>query len=242
MFETVIVGMANGAGDDDALALAERLAPDGADVAREHVDSGAVGKSLRDAAARRGAGLIVIGSSRRGLIGRTLGGDDVAGTLRCAICAVAVAPHGYAGRDREIATIGVGYDGSSQAKLALEAARSLAARDGARLHALGVATPPQGLATPIGVSAVASLEAKRDDIERCIGELGPEIEGRAVDGIAHQELAQLSEKVDLLVIGTSRRHGRIARALLGSTPDALSREAACPLLVVPEGPGDDADG
>jgi len=38
------------------------------------------------------------------------------------------------------------------------------------------------------------------------------------------------------VIGTSHRHGRVSRALLGSTSEALSREAACPLLVVPAPP------
>ena len=40
----------------------------------------------------------------------------------------------------------------------------------------------------------------------------------------------------MLVIGGSRRHGAIGRALLGSTSEALSREAACPLLVVPAPP------
>jgi nucleotide-binding universal stress UspA family protein len=233
MFETVLVGLANGAGDADAGALAARLAGDGADVAQVHIEHGSVGKGLRSEAEERGADLIVLGSSGRGLIGRTFAGDDVTATLRCAPCAVAVAPRGYAGSQHQFGHIGIGYDGSAQAKLALDAARSLAARTDAKLHALGVATPPQGLTTPIGVSAVAELEAKRDQIEHCIAELGPEIAGRAVDGIAHQGLSELSEKVDLLVIGTSRRHGKFSRALLGSTSEALSREAACPLLVVP---------
>ena len=96
-----------------------------------------------------------------------------------------------------------------------------------------MATPPQGITTPIGVSAVASLEAKRSQIEQCIAELGEDIAGHVVDGVAHQELAEFSAKVDLLVIGTSRRHGAVSRVLLGSTSEALSREAACPLLVVP---------
>ena len=85
-------------------------------------------------------------------------------------------------------------------------------------------------------SDLTSLEAKRDQIERCVAELGPDVEGHAVDGIAHQELSELSERVDVLVIGSSRRHGAISRALLGSTPEALSREAACPLLVIPAPP------
>lgn len=234
MFATVLVGLANGAGDADATELASRLAQDGAAITPVHIDHGSVAHGLRDEAAARGADLIVLGSSSRGLVGRTFAGDDVTSTLRCAPCAVAVAPRGYADAGNEVTRIGVGYDGSTQAKLALEAARSLAARGDATLHALGVATPPQGLTTPIGVSAVSQLEAKREQIEQCIAELGAEVSERGVvDGIAHQELSELSERVDLLVIGTSRRHGRVTRALLGSTSEALSREAACPLLVIP---------
>src|SRR5690349_19155075 len=233
MFTTVLIGEARGAGDADAAALASQLAGQGADLARVHIEHGSVANGLRDEAIARGTNLIVLGSSGRGLIGRTFAGDDVTSTLRCAPCAVAVAPRGYADADRRIANIGIGYDGSPEAKAALDAARTLAARTDAALLALGVATPPQGLTTPIGVSAVSQLEAKREQIERCIAELGPGIAGQVVDGIAHQELSELSERVDLLVIGSSRHHGRVSRALLGSTPEALSREAACPLLVVP---------
>jgi nucleotide-binding universal stress UspA family protein len=86
--------------------------------------------------------------------------------------------------------------------------------------------------TPLGVSAVAAIEARRDQIEKCIGGLEHGVEGRVVDGIAHQRLAELSAEVDLLVVGSSQR-GRVGRVLLGSTSETLSREAACPLLVTP---------
>jgi nucleotide-binding universal stress UspA family protein len=236
VFETVIVGVADADNSADPVALATRLAQDGARVEHVHIDDGSVSKGLRDAAEARGADLIVLGSSQRGLLGRTFAGDDVTHTLRCAGCAVAVAPRGYADGPRALAHVGVGYDGSAQAKVALDVARSLASDSNARLHALGVATPPQGLTTPLGVSAVASLESRREQIERCIGGLAPEIDGAVVDGIAHQELAELSSRMDLLVIGSTRRIGRWSRALLGSTSEALSREAACPLLVVPAPP------
>jgi nucleotide-binding universal stress UspA family protein len=231
MFTTVIVGADNGAGDADAEALATLLAAPGADVTRTHIEHGSVGHGLHDAAVARGADLIVLGSSHCGLLGRIFAGDDVAGTLRSAPCAVAVAPRGYAAKAPALARVGVGYDGSPQAKAALDVAKTLATQRGAKMRALGVATPPQGLINPIGVSAVAALEAKRDQIERCIGELGPEIDGETLDGIAHQRLAELSEEVDLLVVGSSR-HGGFGRVLLGNTSETLSREAACPLLVV----------
>jgi nucleotide-binding universal stress UspA family protein len=231
MFTTVIVGADNGAGDADATALATLLAEPGAEVAATHIEHGSVGHGLHDAAVAHGADLIVLGSSHCGVLGRIFAGDDVAATLRSAPCAVAVAPRGFAARRPTLARIGVGYDGSAQAQAAMEVAKALAAREGARVRALGVATPPQGLTTPIGVSAIAGLEAKREQIEQCIAQLGPGIDGEVLDGIAHQRLAELSAEVDLLVVGPSR-HGGIGRVLLGNTSETLSREAACPLLVV----------
>jgi nucleotide-binding universal stress UspA family protein len=231
LFNSVIVGV-KGAAAEDAAALARALAAaaGGARVSEVRVPDGeSVGRGLHDAAVEQGADLIVIGSSTRGLLGRILAGDDVIATLRCAPCAVAIAPRGFAGSEAGLRTIGVGYDGSPQAEAALAAARALA-DEGTEVRALGVATPPQGLVTPLGVSAVAAIEAKREQIERCIGELDGGVQGRVVDGIAHQRLAELSREVDLLVVGSSQR-GKVGRVLLGSTSESLSRQAESPLLV-----------
>src|SRR5215207_10948427 len=103
---------------------------------------------------------------------------------------------------------------------------------GARVHALAVAAPPHAIVSPIGISAVAALEAERNRTEQSIARLAPGIVGRAVDGIPHQRLAEFSADVDLLVIGSSGRSA-IGRVLLGSTSEVLSHEARCPLLVVP---------
>ena len=234
MFRTIIVGTKGEPADADALALARLLADD-ADVTQVHVPHGEpVGRRLHEAATERAGDLIVVGSSSRGVLGRIFAGDDVVATLRGAPCTVAVAPHGFAGAAHELTRVGVGYDGSPEAEAALATARELAG-ERASVCALGVATPPQGLVTPLGVSAVAAIEAKRDRTERCIAQLDAGIEGHAVDGIAHQKLAELSAEVDLLVVGSSAR-GRVGRVLLGSTSETLSREAACPLLVV-AGPG-----
>jgi nucleotide-binding universal stress UspA family protein len=232
MFKTVIVGADGGAGEADVAALANLLGGADAAVVPTHIEHGSVGEGLHGAAVQRGADLIVVGSSHCGVLGRIFAGDDVISTLRSAPVAVAVAPRGFAASERKLARIGVGYDGGAQAHVALTVAKALAAREGAQVHALGVATPPQGLTTPIGVSAVSQLEAKREQVERCIAELAPDISGDVVDGIAHQRLAELSSEVDLLVVGSSRHGGRIGRVLLGNTSETLSREAACPLLVV----------
>jgi hypothetical protein len=67
-----------------------------------------------------------------------------------------------------------------------------------------------------------------------IAELGGDTDGDTVPGLAHEELAQLSHHVDLLVVG-SRSYGPLRRLLLGSTSAKLVHEAACPVLVLPRG-------
>jgi nucleotide-binding universal stress UspA family protein len=232
MFERAIASVNGGAGDADAVALGELLvAPEGTVVA-VNCSGRPVASALHDAALEHDADLIVVGCSERGVLGRILARHDVTATLRSAPCAVAVAPDGFAAQRRAIARVGVGYDGGPHAQVAMDAAMAIAARVGARVHALGVAAPPNGIVSPIGISAVAALEAERERTERAIARLAPGIVARAVDGIPHQRLAEFSAKVDLLVVGSSRR-GAIGRVLLGSTAEALSHEASCPLLVVP---------
>jgi nucleotide-binding universal stress UspA family protein len=51
-------------------------------------------------------------------------------------------------------------------------------------------------------------------------------------GPVREELAILSEQVDVLVCG-SRHHAGLKRVALGSTSDYLARHSACPLLVTP---------
>lgn len=82
----------------------------------------------------------------------------------------------------------------------------------------------------------------RDEVERARGgALGPgqraaaKLEVGVVLGRPADALLALSERVDLLVIG-SRRWGPTARLLLGSTGEALMHDAACPVLAVPRPP------
>jgi nucleotide-binding universal stress UspA family protein len=233
MFTTVIAGVHDSSADADALALAQLLVQSGGAVVPTRIEPGRpVGPGLHEAAVASAADLIVVGSSARGVLGRILAGDDVIATLRGAPCAVAIAPHGFASAAHPIARIGVGYDGRRQAHAALDAAKALAARTGASVRALGVSSPPQGLVAPVGIAAVEALEAGRDRAERAFAQLGPDVSGHVVDGIAHLRLADLSSEVDLLVVGSSRR-GAFGRVLMGSTSERLSRQAACPLLVVP---------
>ena len=69
-----------------------------------------------------------------------------------------------------------------------------------------------------------------------------DVEGRAVYGLAGEELAAFGDQVDILVVG-SRGYGPVKRLVLGSTSDYLERHARCSLLVLPRvatGPDEDS--
>lgn len=82
-------------------------------------------RGLHELAAQEESDLIVVGSSRHGLFGQVLLGDDARATLSRAACAVAIAPHQYA--PVPLLGIGAGSGGSPEGERALATARELAA-------------------------------------------------------------------------------------------------------------------
>jgi nucleotide-binding universal stress UspA family protein len=59
-----------------------------------------------------------------------------------------------------------------------------------------------------------------------------DVDGRAVYGLAGEELAAFGDELDILVVG-SRSYGPLRRLVVGSTSDFLERHARCSLLVLP---------
>ena len=76
-------------------------------------------------AERIGAALVVVGSTRRGPVGRVVPGSTGERLLHGSPCPVAIVPRGYA-RGRSDRTVGVGYDGSDESEAALAAACQVA--------------------------------------------------------------------------------------------------------------------
>jgi nucleotide-binding universal stress UspA family protein len=193
--------------------------------------SASVGRGLHELCEEIGADLLVVGSSRRGLIGRVLIGDDTRAALNGAPCAIAIAPCGYAGEPAAMREIGVGYDGSPESAHALEVARALAAELGARLsgfHAISIPTAAFGPGQrPLSDAIETLVDAARDEIAGLGG-----VEPHAAYGNAAQELTVYSASLDLLIVG-SRGYGPIGRLIHGSTSRELARSARCPLLVLP---------
>ncbi len=197
------------------------------------------GRGLHEQAEEQNADLIVVGSCSHGAFGRAMLGDDTRAALNGAPCAVAVAPLGYAEHPTPIAKVGVAYNSSPESKAALAMAHTLAAPTRAEVHALEVVSIPTVAYTGIIPPAIGdSVDVMLQEATSRMSKLS-DVEGRAVYGLAGEELAAFGDQVDLLVVG-SRSYGPVKRLVLGSTSDYLERHARCSLLVLPRvvtGPG-----
>src|SRR3954447_65907 len=192
--------------------------------------SSSVGRGLHELCEVLGADLLVVGSSRRGLLGRVLIGDDTSAALNGALCAIAIAPSNYSQQPAMMREIGVGYDGSPQSEHALSVARTLAAAWAAKLSALeAVSLPSYAFVGPGAADNAPPLCLVEDALERIAGLGG--VEPHAAYGQPAEELALYSASLDLLVVG-ARGYGPVGRLIHGSTSQQLARTARCPLLVL----------
>jgi nucleotide-binding universal stress UspA family protein len=279
MFKNVLVGVDQGQGGRDAIALAEVLLAPGGDLTLAHVfiepflgsrvwsnpeavprheharelleraatEAGvtahirwhaatSVGRGLHEMAEAIEADLLVVGSSRHGLLGRVRLADDTGAALNGAPCAIAVAPGGYSSeRHSLMREIGVGYDGSPASEQALALARTLADESEAKLSAFhAVATPSYVFH---GRTAVGTLiKDLVDEARRRIAEHDG-VEAHAAYGDPAEELTLYSASLDLLVLG-SRNYGPLGRLVHGNATHRLARTARCPLLVLTRIPAD----
>ncbi len=191
--------------------------------------SSSVGRGLHELCELIGADLVAVGSSRRGLLGRVLIGDDTSAALNGAPCSIAIAPNNYSQHPGAIRQIGVGYDGSPESEHALSVARMLAAAAGAKLSALEAVSLPSDAF--LGPGAVDNTPQRvLEDARERIAALG-DVEPQAAYGQPAEELALYSASLDLLIVG-SRGYGPIGRLIHGSTSQQLAHSARCPLLVL----------
>lgn len=195
-------------------------------------------KGLEELANDEGAGMVIVGSSERSRLERVLAGSVAETLLSGAPVPVAIAPRGYGDRPTvSLDVIGCGFNGSAEARAALDLAHDFAVRRGARLRLLGIHPP---LAFP-GVSSGALeyrsvddalRESLRQQLDEAASALDRSAETRLLDGNPAAALTEQSEQLDLLVVG-SRGFGPVRSVVLGSVSRALAREAACPVVVVP---------
>ena len=197
--------------------------------------------ALQELAEQEDAGIIVVGSSHTGRLGRVLPGSTAERLLHGAPCPVAVVPLGY----RTHATpahpvVGCAYRPTDDGAVSLGAAEELSLALSAPLRVMQVLEPLARIydsgELPLNFPETnASIYA---DTERTLMERVARVssklesEGTLHSGKPADVLIGLTETVDILVMG-SRGYGPLKAVLLGGVSGQVIRSAACPVIVVP---------
>ncbi len=232
----------------DVLAEAERdLAAEEIPVECRRLTGTSAARALHEAAEADGAGLLVVGSTRQGAVGRVFRGSTAERLMHGAPCPIAIVPPGWeAGAG--LNTIGVAYVDTEEGREALHGAHALAQRTGATLRVL--------TAVKAGLAMYGETDANKPtqqgkDVEDVEGELRVSTEEalrRAADALGGDVrvetdafvedpadvLIRVTEHLDLLVCG-SRGYGPLRAVLLGGVTRRVTAEAMCPVIVLPRG-------
>jgi nucleotide-binding universal stress UspA family protein len=177
-----------------------------------------VGVEVSDAAARIGAQMVVLGTTRRSSAQATLLGTAAEHVLRDATCPVAVVPRDYATPAPGIQVVGAAYAPSPEGRFALRWAAGLARAGGVALRALHVVEPG-----------------------RAAGEAAVDARVEFVHGDPVDALLAAGRELDLLVLG-SRGGDSSGAELLGGVARKVAERATCPVLILPRAAQVTADG
>jgi len=200
-------------------------------------------RALHELAEKDRADIVVLGSTALGAVGRVTVGSIATRLLHGLSCAVAVAPHGFAAqRPSPIERIGVCWDGSAEAELALHAAIEIARTASGKLLVLTAIdrpaehypsypapeVPEYMLGDDLGEEL---FDAAMEHIPESIRSAGRTLHGKPAMALSRQARA---DELDVVVSG-SRGYGPLGRVLLGGVSSKLMRMAPCPVIVVPRG-------
>lgn len=130
----------------------------------------------------------------------------------------------------------VAYDGSEQARKALERARALMEKFGSKVYVIhvidtAVVSLSEAFTSP---SIWASLREKGEKlVEEALSRLGPWAEGHVLEGDPAHEIVRFAREVgaSLIVVG-SRGLSTIRRVLMGSVSSRVVQESPIDVLVV----------
>jgi nucleotide-binding universal stress UspA family protein len=237
-------GLEEGAGES-LDHLAEDLRRQGVEAECRALAGASAPRALHEAAEQFGAGLLVIGSTERGAVGRLLPGSTAQRLMHGAPCPIAVVPRSWeAGGGLD--TIGVAWVGTPEGHQALEGAVALARRAGAKVVVLN-ATKPRGLSGTFGggdpltrgtgyeeLASAVRAAAEQAVADATAAEAGVEVEPDVSVGDPADFLIAASERLDLLICG-SRGYGPTRAVLLGGVSRRVTTEAHCPVIVLARG-------
>jgi nucleotide-binding universal stress UspA family protein len=223
------------------------LEAEGVEVDCRVVTGTSVARALHEAAEAEDAGLLVVGSTRRGAVGRALPGSTAERLLHGSPCPVAVVPRRWT-RDGGPDVIGVAFVDTEEGREALRNAYALARNADARLRVITVVRVTLSMYAQTesytagrrgkyfeDVLGEHKLEAERA-ARRAVESLGGDVEVEIDSFVGDQaeELVRISEYLDLLVCG-SRGYGPMRAVLLGGVTRRVVDEAHCPVIVLPRG-------
>jgi nucleotide-binding universal stress UspA family protein len=237
---------------EDTKQLFDPILPqlEGVDFSLHALGGGSPARKLYELAEHQQVDLIVVGSTHRGALGRVLRGSVGERLLHGATCPVAIAPRGLAAADWKLERrLGVAYDGSDEARGAVDHAAALAHHVGVPLRIIGVVDPfvpaPFDRAVPREIEAATkqgeSVDERRHRIleellEQAVAEQPSTLDAsyELLEGDPPEQLISASSGLDLLVLG-SRCYGPLRHVLLGGVSAAVTRGAHCPTIIVPRG-------
>jgi nucleotide-binding universal stress UspA family protein len=227
--------------------LRDELEGEGLQVEYRELENTSAPRALHEAAEHESAGLLVVGSTGRGPVGRVVLGSTAERLMHGAPCAIVVVPHGWE-PGGGLNTIGVAFADTDEARQALRGAHALARRAGATLRVLTVVNVRSGMYDETEARRAGQRGKDFDEVEgehrvRAEAALRSAVSGLdddvAVEVDAFVEdpaetLVRVSENLDLLVCG-SRGYGPLRAVLLGGVSRRLVAEAHCPVIVLPRG-------
>jgi nucleotide-binding universal stress UspA family protein len=231
----------------DALERARDLLP--ADVSGEFEVSRArsTPAGLLEVAHRHQAGMLALGSSIAGVLGRVAFGSVAERLLHSSPLPVALAPRGFRARPESVVSeVTAAFAATEEADELVVAVAGVAARVGARLRIASFAVRPRTpLTAGIGSRAEdAVLNVWSADVERAqqrvlaevqrlphVPATAPPVIGRGTDWVEALEDIGWPEG-SILAVGSSSA-GPLERVFLGSRSSKIVRQSPVPVVVLP---------
>jgi nucleotide-binding universal stress UspA family protein len=229
--------------------LKSELEAEGVDATVKVVEHSSPARGLASTVEEIRPRLVVIGSTRRGRLGRVLPGSTAERLIHGSPCPVVVVPHGHELPEQGLQTVGAAFVPTEEGRAALRVAAEIARATGARVLATLVLSPKHAAEMSPGLMAHAHHEgdpaeelharhriAAADELEKAIAELAGDVEVERDVLFQHpaEGLEAASERVDLLVMG-SRAYGPARAVMLGGVSRQVTASARCPVLVLPRG-------
>jgi nucleotide-binding universal stress UspA family protein len=195
-----------------------------------------VTRALQNVVDEEHANLVVVGSSKRGVVGQVVPGTTAQRVINGSACPVVVVPRGY-DAPKQLTTIGVAFVPTPEGRRALHEAAIIAEMCDADLRVLTVMNPGLGADASAGPTRQAA-ERSRAQLEGTLTAAMAELddgvwaEGEVLVDDPADALVSVSRHLDLLVMG-SRGYVPGLAVLLGGVSRRVTMKARCPVLVVP---------